>query len=282
MIEQFRPGLLGGRDGGGLRNRLQKTTATLAIVAALASGCARDNSNNSVEIFTPVTSMSFVVEGVNGSTTNLNFVDLRNSPSPGKDAIRPNATIQNIIYSPDAPNSELNIMSLRIQDLESFTNWVNNQSQRQEVIDAAGIQNINQLTAEDLVKLSAATVIVNKQYMYPNGTSEKEKAEKVEAVYELPIDVILMGNSKIQCDGYAVGTVAVFNELKKTYPEILKNTYLIVYTGIGEGHVWNAVINMQSPSEASLSFLDPTANDPDYKEGKDIKINVVELLEGLY
>jgi hypothetical protein len=57
---------------------------------------------------------------------------------------------------------------------------------------------------------------------------------------------------------------------------------MVTQGSIQEGHEWLLVIHATGPNEATLSFIDPSADDPSYAEGGGIKLGFIELLEGLH
>lgn len=263
--------------GARIKARLLRPTAVLATSLALLGGDKAPQPT--IEVGTkPVTPIEFVL----GNQTHLDFGDLRAiTTNKALPQIQPNPELQQIINTQEPVMGKTGLLPIKIKDPEFFAEWVNTQTQRPDLRNAVGIEYGKEPTAEQLVKLSAAILIANQTYEEPLESLD-ESVEAIKRVYALPIDEILKKKIPIQCEGYSAATLAVFNEIKKAYPETLKNTNMVTQSAIEAGHVWNLVLNVTSPQDASLSFLDASGDDPDYKDGKNIKLSPVELIEGLH
>ena len=259
---------------------MKKTTAAAAVTTSLLTLNGDTRASESFEIETSVVPMALVLNG----QTSLNFLDLSNvNETTGKPFIQPSPELQKIITADNKEMEGFGLLPLKIREPKVFTQWVSAQSQRSDIREIVDITDEQESTAKQLVKLSAAIVVANQSYYEDSTKSEEEILEVLDRRYHAPIDETLRKRLPINCEGYSAATLAVFNEIKKAYPETLRNTYMATFNGNGKAHEWNIVFNVNGPSEANISFVDATEDDPDWKEGHGkVKLSYIDLIEGLY
>ncbi|HSA84123.1 MAG TPA: hypothetical protein VLF20_04525 [Patescibacteria group bacterium] len=263
--------------------RRAATATTLAVASILAlAGFEQRPTQTPFDISNPLVPASVVVleNASNGTPTRLNVQPWDNvNISETEDFIPINDKIKQITTLSDPYMENFGLLPLKIDNASAFSDWVRAQTQRADIRSYLNIAPQDEPTVEQLINLSAAIVIANVDYHeeYPiKPTGE------IETNYDIPIDTILKRGIPIQCEGYAAATLAVFNELKDSYPEKLRNVYMVTEGGIQEGHEWLLVIHATGPNEATLSFIDPSADDPSYAEGESIKLGFVQILEGFH
>jgi hypothetical protein len=251
-----------------------ETTSAMSIVAEANP----DAPNVSLHLGSGEQAITLKLDDWNSSPTDLSQTE--------QPAIEPSDVLQKFITTQEPLTDKLGLTPANLEHPEAFTQWVQHQAQRTDLLEALHIQAGEPHTAHQLVNLSAAIVMSNVDYETNHielGTlTLDEIAERVN--YHKPIDKILSEHLPIQCEGYASATKAVFDELKKLFPKELQNTYMTTQSGIMEGHVWDLVMQVQKHDTASMAFIDATADDPSYSETQPaIHIqHFTKLLEGLF
>lgn len=225
--------------------------------------------------------LSLKVENKGGSAAEIHLADWRRmtpiSSLPGSAPIQPNEVLEEMVTKNEPLTDEIGLTPAKIEHTDAFSQWVADQSNRPDLKESLGIRSDQKITPRQLVDLSGAIVIANVDYDTEHDTTTP--------YYKVPLDITLMDNEQgiLQCEGFASATVAVFDELKKMYPDELKNTYMTTQSGIEEGHVWDVVAQVEGPGEASMAVLDVTAADPSYKkEPVDDLNDVTKWIEDLW
>ncbi len=218
---------------------------------------------------------------VGDSVTTLHLTDwedISSTPSYTPETlIQPDAMLENIATTNDTFTDSVGLTPPEIKDQAAFTSWVEAQAQREDLLKALDITPASTMTPRQLVDLSASIAMANLDYGLDPTTGDHG------ITYSLPMDENLMEGRSMHCEGYAGATLAIFNELKKLYPTELRNTHMTTQSGIQEAHVWNLVIQMQSPHEASVAFIDATADDPSFTRTEpEIHLGFIQLIEGLF
>jgi hypothetical protein len=262
------------------RRRLQQAVAVgLTSLALLGADRAANQIETNpykpittgVEIKTSVPTTEFSI-----GKTHLTFKELSREATP-EGHIQPSPELQHIITQGETTMEGMGLSPLKIQDEKEFTNWIMTNMQESSIQKVAGITDLKNPSPDQLVKLAAAIVIANETY------NENASANETRQVYKLPIDKLLREKISLQCEGYTAATLAVFAEIKKMYPDTLSNTYMTSQTAIEAGHMWATVFTVDGPDKAKVSFVDPSGNDPDWKERATAKgFGFVSLVEGFY
>lgn len=196
------------------------------------------------------------------------------SSEAGELPIEPNALLESMITKNNPLTDDLGLTPPEIKNESLFNQWVEDQSQRKDLLALLGTDPDSTKNPRQLVDLAASIVMANVDYHFGSIASNN---------YDKPMDENLMEGRNLQCEGYSAATLAVFNELKKLHPDVLKNTYMTTQSGIMEGHMWGFVVQIESSHEASVAFIDATADDPSYSETEpEIQLGFVELIEGLF
>lgn len=221
------------------------------------------------------------VELTIGDRTDLTFVDWRNlEVNEDLPLITPDDELKSITLA-EVELLQDHLLPIEVQDPGVFEDWVGQQAERPDILGAAGITDVDSASAHQLVDVAVGIAVANLSYMDHDDVGEN--LENITRVYDTPVDTLLINQIPMQCEGYSVATAAIFNEMKKVYPEALQNTYIVTHTSEGAGHVWNMVVHVEGPHEAEAAFLDATAADPEPGDfaGTEIDLGYPEFIEGL-
>jgi hypothetical protein len=168
--------------------------------------------------------------------------------------ISPDQHIQALIDTRAPLFKEIGLDPNKISDAAGFANWVKEQMSSDPKIANMG-KTPQQMDAKELVEASALITADNLSYSWNVDANAKSARQ--------PMDKILENHLPAECETYSATQQAVFNQLKAMYPEKLANTYLTEnYIGTDDVmHYVNTVVQVQSPTEISTAFTDPTALD---------------------
>lgn len=146
--------------------------------------------------------------------------------------------------------------------IEMVQQWIR---EHHSVLTRLGITNINGITPVQGAILAGELVMDKLEYGWPEE----------DAFVPQGIDKVLNGKKGV-CAHYSEATNAVFDILKKLYPEKLRNTYMQVTYNNFHSHVlheithgYNALYNLKKSNEVTVTQLDFTKADkgnsgPDY------------------
>ena len=239
--------------------------ATLAIGLYMMSGALlRPKSINIEQSYDDDPPIEFVMpDGTNLKYCSWDKADFSKIPHQ---LVKPASSLQKIIETKDPFLKEVGLDPIKTENPGLFKKWVKEQSSDPFVLDAVGIDKIEEATPKQLAETAAAITVKNLDYTNevtnPKGVSDLEKTAKE------PVDKIVMESLRAECSHYAVVNEAIFNELKSQHPNKLANVYIGTMTDYENeiAHVWNKVIIVKSPSSGEVIFIDPTA--PDYSDSK--------------
>jgi hypothetical protein len=262
-----------------LKRRIQQLAAvgltSLALLGADKAANQIDTNTSKpittgVEIATPTEETEFTI-----GQTHFTFKELPHEEKPAEH-IQPSTELQKIITTETPLMETLGLDSKRIQDEKEFTKWIMDNMKDPSIQEIAGITDLKNPTPDQLVKLASAIVIANESY------DENASLEDLDTIYRQPIDKNLREKIPMQCEGYSSATLAVFDKLKQMYPDTLTNTYMTSQSAIQADHTWTTVFTVNGPDNATISYVDPAADDPDWEKGHLVKIGIVALFDGFY
>jgi len=256
--------------------RLQ-SLAKIALIAAVVSGPSGDHAHrHPADLYdNPYHPQGVTFDIDSGSQiTTIHFGDIRDTSAfsePETPTVKPGSFLQRLITTDDPFEGRLGLAPSKIANPTTFKNWIDAERQNPELEAQANIAP-NELhpTPQQLIKLTTAIVNEKTHYGYDIPV--------VESNYKKPMDQNLEQGRPLDCEGFSGATEAVFNVLKTEYPEELNNTYLVTASGPAAGHVWNEAIQVESPTQASVSFVDSTVASKTYNDGPRTQLGGLQFL----
>lgn len=203
---------------------------------------------------------------------HISFVQWQDFKAQKAEHIKPSNEINELVTNRDALYDYYRIDPNRVENKEKFTNWVQDQLQTEVVRQSIG-KAPEKMDAKDLVEASAVITIANLKWT--EGTDQLLEALKA------PMDKFIMESLPSDCVGYSAAMQTIFNTLKEIYPDKLANTYVVENGSDELGHFYDSVVQVDSSTEAQVSFIDPTAEDPDYHPIDPSERDLATLLDGL-
>lgn len=172
----------------------------------------------------------------------------------------------------------------RVADPTGFDQWVVEQAANPQTLKVVGIEDVAEATPKELVELAMAITVENVNFdiqtaknlesedikVWGNATSKSLKVSE-----NTPIDEILENHLPVDCRLLSVGTIEVFNQLKKHLPGLSNIELQRIYS---PGHVFVAVQEVTGPNQAIISFIDPTKADESWDKRMPLDKNFFRLL----
>lgn len=165
-----------------------------------------------------------------------------------------------IIESKNTILEDLGLYPIKIENGEAFTEWVLNEISTPQILEASHIKSLEEASSKNLVEIAVAVAVKNLTY--------SKDVQALEQSAQEPVDQILKKHLPAECSHYSVATQAIFESMKKIFPERLKNIYLntIELSPNKGSHFFNKIIIVEKPNEADVSYVDPTAADVSWGE----------------